>query len=106
METEKTKEISSTEAVLMGALAPGVNGPTWSVLKMVFLLLAVSLIAMLALAFTSSDFVIVAHVLFLVIIGAVLFILLAGFLEQTGLVSVEQQMKEIGLSKEETKKDN
>ncbi|KAJ3709162.1 hypothetical protein LUZ61_012867 [Rhynchospora tenuis] len=107
MGKEELKDMSSTKAVLMGALASGVNGPTWFVLKVIFLLLGVSLIAMFALAFSSSDFVIVAHVTFLVFIGAVLFVLLSGFLAQTGLVSVEQQMEEIGLlnTTEEVKKE-
>ncbi|XP_078169893.1 uncharacterized protein LOC144564205 [Carex rostrata] len=107
MGKEESKDVSSTEAVLMGALASGVNSPTWLFLKGIFLLLGVSLIAMFALAFSSSDFVIVAHITFLVVIGAVLFILLSGFLAQTGLVSVEQQMEEIGLLKttEEVKKE-
>ncbi|KAJ4809684.1 Autophagy-related protein 22-1 [Rhynchospora pubera] len=107
MGKEELKDMSSTKAVFMGALASGVNGPTWFVLKVIFLLLGVSLTAMFALAFSSSDFVIVAHVTFLVFIGAVLFVLLSGFLAQTGLVSVEQQMEEIGLlnTTEEVKKE-
>ncbi|XP_028555962.1 uncharacterized protein LOC110103450 isoform X2 [Dendrobium catenatum] len=72
--------------------------PTWAVLKITFMMLAICLIAMLSLAFISSDFIIVGHVILLVIIGAVLFVLLNGFLAQTGLVSVEQQIEEMGIS--------
>jgi hypothetical protein len=46
------------------------------VLKITFLLLALCFTAMLALAFSSKNFVIVAHVLLLVTIGTVLFVLL------------------------------
>lgn len=105
MERPTSNGVSSTEAVLYGALASGVNGPTWFVLKAVFLLLGFCLSAMLALAFTSSDFVIVGLVMFLVVIGAVLFILLNGFLAQTGLVSVDQQMEEMGILQDGTKKE-
>lgn len=98
MEKSTSKELSSAEAVLFGALAPGVNAPTWSVLKLTFVMLGICLIAMLSLAFISSDFIIVGNVLLLVIIGAVLFILLNRFLAQTGLVSIEQQMEEMGMS--------
>ena len=45
-------------------------------LKITFLLLALCFTAMLALAFSSKNFVIVAHVLLLVTIGTVLFVLL------------------------------
>ncbi|WOK96648.1 hypothetical protein Cni_G05355 [Canna indica] len=93
-----TSDMSSTKAVLLGALASGVNGPTWFVLKITFLLLGLCLTAMLALAFSSSDFLIVGHVLLLVTIGAILFILINRFLAETGLVSVEQQMEEMGIS--------
>ncbi|KAL0928393.1 hypothetical protein M5K25_000270 [Dendrobium thyrsiflorum] len=72
--------------------------PTWAVLKITFMMLSFCLIAMLSLAFISSDFIIVGHVILLVIIGAVLFVLLNGFLAQTGLVSVEQQIEEMGIS--------
>ncbi|THU59713.1 hypothetical protein C4D60_Mb07t04950 [Musa balbisiana] len=101
-----TSDMSSANAVLLGALASGVNDQTWFVLKVTFLLLGLCLTSMLALAFSSSDFIIVAHVLLLVTIGAVLFLLLNRFLAQTGLVSVEQQMKEMGISdREQIEKD-
>lgn len=45
-------------------------------LRITFLLLALCFTAMLALAFSSKNFVIVAHVLLLVTIGTVLFVLL------------------------------
>uniref|UniRef100_A0A7C8YFU1 Uncharacterized protein n=1 Tax=Opuntia streptacantha TaxID=393608 RepID=A0A7C8YFU1_OPUST len=99
------EDVSSAQAVLVGALAPGVNAPTWNTLKMVFLMLGVSLVSMLALAFTSSDSPLVFHVGLLVLITLTLFLLLARFLEQTGLVSVEDQMKEIGLMPKDTKDD-
>ncbi|CAL9062587.1 uncharacterized protein LOC135642654 [Musa acuminata AAA Group] len=101
-----TSDMSSANAVLLGALASGVNDQTWFVLKVTFLLLGLCLTSMLALAFSSSDFIIVGHVLLLVTIGAVLFLLLNRFLAQTGLVSVEQQMKEMGISdREQIEKD-
>ncbi|EHA8591584.1 hypothetical protein COCNU_scaffold083933G000010 [Cocos nucifera] len=78
MERPSSNDITSAKAVLLGALASGVNGPTWLVLKIIFLLLGVCLTAMLSLAFSSSDFIIAGHVLLLVIIGAMLFILLNG----------------------------
>ncbi|CAL9197640.1 unnamed protein product [Musa hybrid cultivar] len=101
-----TSDMSSANAVLLGALASGVNDQTWFVLKVTFLLLGLCLTSMLALAFSSSDFIIVGHVLLLVTVGAVLFLLLNRFLAQTGLVSVEQQMKEMGISdREQIEKD-
>ncbi|BAT01075.1 Os07g0299600, partial [Oryza sativa Japonica Group] len=84
----------------------GILAPTWFVLKITFLLLAFCFTAMLSLAFFSSDFMIIAHVLLLVTIGTVLFVLLNRFLAETGLVPVEQQMKEMGIHKiEATEKD-
>uniref|UniRef100_A0A1D1ZHT9 Autophagy-related protein 22-1 n=2 Tax=Anthurium amnicola TaxID=1678845 RepID=A0A1D1ZHT9_9ARAE len=97
MGRSNSSDISSSKAVLLGALSSGVNGPTWLVLKIIFLLLATCLAAMLVLAFLSSDAVIAGHVILLVIICGVLFILLNSFLSQTGLVSVEQQMEEMGI---------
>lgn len=106
MEKPTSNEVSSANAVLLGVLASGVNDATWSTLKIAFLLLGVCLAAMLSLAFVSSDFVIAGHVLLLVTISAVLFILLNGFIAQTGTVSVEQQMEEMGiLQKDCTEKD-
>ncbi|XP_058201921.1 uncharacterized protein LOC131316535 isoform X2 [Rhododendron vialii] len=49
------EDVSSAKAVLLGALAPGVNGPTWNTLKVAFLMLGLCLAAMLGLAFSSSD---------------------------------------------------
>ncbi|XP_021309853.1 uncharacterized protein LOC110432928 isoform X2 [Sorghum bicolor] len=106
MEGRRSNEVSSAEAVLVGALSSGVNAPTWFVLRITFLLLALCFTAMLALAFSSKNFVIVAHVLLLVTIGTVLFVLLNRFLAEVGLVPVEQQMKEMGIHKTEaTDKD-
>ncbi|CAA7396346.1 unnamed protein product [Spirodela intermedia] len=100
MDSKTSADVSSSKAVLLGALSSGVNGPTWSALKIVFLLLGLSLAAMLALAFLSTDVMIVGHVLLLIIISGVLFVLLNSFLAQTGLVSVEKQMEELGISLE------
>lgn len=91
-------DLSPAEAVMLGTLASGVNGPTWVVLKITFMMLAICLLAMLSLAFISSEFIIVGHVVLLAIIGGVLFVLLNGFLAQTGLVSVQQQIEEMGIS--------
>ncbi|BAT73717.1 uncharacterized protein LOC124826819 [Vigna umbellata] len=92
-----TGDVSSAKAVLLGALAPGVNGPTWITLKSTFLMLGVCLAVMLALAFSSSDSWLMFHVAFLVLICVTLFFLLSWFLAETGLVSVEHQMREMGL---------
>lgn len=88
-------DVSSATAVVLGALAPGVNGPTWVTLKSSFLLLGLCLTFMLALAFSSSDSWMVFHVAFLVLICLTLFLLLSWFLAETGLVSVEQQMRDL-----------
>ncbi|KAI3765002.1 hypothetical protein L2E82_15022 [Cichorium intybus] len=95
---QSVEEVSSATAVFLGALAPGVNGPTWNALKGAFFMLVVCLCAMLGLAFSSSDSMLVLHVTFLVLITGILFFLLSGFLAQTGLVTVEHQMQEIGLA--------
>ncbi|XP_078435138.1 uncharacterized protein LOC144706110 isoform X2 [Wolffia australiana] len=140
MVSETSKDVSSSEAVLLGALSSGVNAPTWSTLKIVFILLGITLASMLALAFSSSDMMVIFHVLLLLIITGTLFVLLSRipqvvfklcspensgefprrmlfptlpepllkkspntpFLAQTGLVSVDQQMQEMGIS---SKKD-
>ncbi|XP_028187758.1 uncharacterized protein LOC114374323 isoform X1 [Glycine soja] len=70
-------DVSSATAVLLGALAPGVNGPTWITLKSTFLLLGLCLAVMLALAFSSSDSWLIFHVAFLVLICLTLFLLLS-----------------------------
>ncbi|XP_037445503.1 uncharacterized protein LOC119314922 [Triticum dicoccoides] len=106
MAGQSPNQVSSAEAILVGALSSGVNAPTWVVLQITFLLLAFCFTAMLYLAFFSSDFVIIGHVLLLITIGAVLFVLLNRFLAETGFVPVEQQMQEIGIRKPEaTEKD-
>uniref|UniRef100_A0A0V0H4W0 Putative ovule protein n=1 Tax=Solanum chacoense TaxID=4108 RepID=A0A0V0H4W0_SOLCH len=92
------EELSSAKAVLVGALAPGVNAPTWNTLKMAFLMLVVCLAVMLGLAFSSSDFSLTLHVAFLFLITGTLFVLLSRFLAETGFVSVEHQMEELGLA--------
>ncbi|KAI5657108.1 hypothetical protein M9H77_25901 [Catharanthus roseus] len=100
METDKSgvEDFSPAKAVLIGALAPGVNGPTWNTLKTAFLMLGLCLASMLGLAFSSSDFTLTLHISLLVLISGTLFFLLSSFLAQTGLVSVEDQMQEIGLA--------
>ncbi|XP_047975421.1 uncharacterized protein LOC125217883 isoform X2 [Salvia hispanica] len=95
MEAEASS-VSSAEAVMLGALAPGVN--------MAFFMLGVCLAAMLGLAFSSRDSSLIFHVAFLVLIAATLFVLLSGFLAETGLVSVEHQMQEIGLGNKDAGK--
>ncbi|KAG5561689.1 hypothetical protein RHGRI_004666 [Rhododendron griersonianum] len=70
------EDVSSAKAVLLGALAPGVNGPTWNTLKVAFLMLGLCLAAMLGLAFSSSDTGMILHVTLLVLITGTLFILL------------------------------
>ncbi|XP_038710147.1 uncharacterized protein LOC120004883 [Tripterygium wilfordii] len=90
-------DLSSTTAVLLGALAPGVNGPTWNALRSTFLMLGLCLAVMLGLAFSASDSSLILHVGFLVVIAVSLFALLNWFLAETGLVSVEHQLKEMDL---------
>ncbi|KAJ8761475.1 hypothetical protein K2173_001608 [Erythroxylum novogranatense] len=97
MEKENQSDISAAQAVLLGALAPGVNGPTWNTLKSAFLLLGLCLAVMFGLAFISSDSSLILHVGFLVLIAATLFLLLSWFLSQTGFVSIEHQMREMDL---------
>ncbi|KAI3957651.1 hypothetical protein C5167_009030 [Papaver somniferum] len=94
----RKEDVSPATAVLLGALAPGVNAPTWFVLKMSFLTLGISFAVILGLAFTSSDITMIIHVTLLVLITGTLFFLLSSFLAETGLVSVEQQMQDIGLA--------
>lgn len=100
------EDVSTAKAVLVGALAPGVNGPTWNTLKTAFLMLGLCLATMLGLAFSSSDFTLTLHITLLVLICGTLFFLLSSFLAQTGLVSVEQQMQEIGLAPKSLMDDN
>ncbi|XP_057471353.1 uncharacterized protein LOC130760158 isoform X3 [Actinidia eriantha] len=71
------EDVSSAKAVFLGALAPGVNGPTWNTLKFSFLMLGLCLSAMLGLAFSSSDSWLILHVTILVLITGTLFMLLS-----------------------------
>ncbi|CAA3013499.1 PREDICTED: uncharacterized protein LOC107832473 [Olea europaea subsp. europaea] len=73
------EDFSSAKAVLLGALAPGVNVPTWNTLKISFLMLGLCLAAMLGLAFSSRDSGLVFHVTFLVLITGTLFLLLTRY---------------------------
>ncbi|KAJ4879879.1 Uncharacterized protein Rs2_36933 [Raphanus sativus] len=66
--------VSSTEAVLFGALAPGVNAPTWNTMKLAFLMLGLCLTFMLSIAFTSSQSMLLVHVGFLIVIASSLFV--------------------------------
>ncbi|VFQ89052.1 unnamed protein product [Cuscuta campestris] len=102
----KREELSPAQAVFFGALAPGVNSPTWNTLKIAFLMLAVCLASMLGLAFSSNDYMLTLHVTFLVFITGSLFLLLCRFLAETGLVSVEHQMQEIGLAPKDDDDDD
>ncbi|CAI9087427.1 OLC1v1021495C2 [Oldenlandia corymbosa var. corymbosa] len=78
METKSSgrEDLSTAQAVLIGALAPGVNSPTWNTLKIAFLMLGLSLVAMMGLAFSSSDLTMTLHVVVLVLITGTLFFLL------------------------------
>ncbi|KAF3793387.1 hypothetical protein EJ110_NYTH09357 [Nymphaea thermarum] len=98
MESSSQKNVPAAKAVLLGALASGVNDSTWSVIKMVFLSLGLCFAAMLFIAFASDEPTLILHVLILVFLGALLFLLLSWFLSQTGLVSVDQQMAELGIT--------
>ncbi|ESR62603.1 hypothetical protein CICLE_v10017252mg [Citrus x clementina] len=83
METHKGKaDVSSAEAVFLGALAPGVNGPTWTTLKSAFVMLGVCLAVMFGLAFSSSDSSLILHVGFLLLIALTLFFLLSWLLSR------------------------
>lgn len=100
-------DVSSAQAVLLGALAPGVNvslslpflfpfsqdfaihlfiylfitfqQPTWITLQSAFLMLGLCLAFMLGLAFSASDSSLVLHVGFLVLICLTLFFLLSWY---------------------------
>ncbi|WZZ45835.1 hypothetical protein YC2023_042094 [Brassica napus] len=99
MEKKKQRsEVSSTEAVLLGALAPGVNASTWNTLKLSFLMLGLCLTFMLSIAFTSGQSMLLVHVGFLIVIASSLFVLLNWYIIQTGLVPVETQMQELNLA--------
>ncbi|XP_062095730.1 uncharacterized protein LOC133801514 [Humulus lupulus] len=93
----REEKVSPATAVLLGALAPGVNAPTWNALKSAFVMLGLSLVVMMILAITSSDSFMALHVALLVIITATLFALLSWFLAETGLVSIESQMQDMNL---------
>ncbi|KAB1221956.1 hypothetical protein CJ030_MR2G006992 [Morella rubra] len=90
MEKKKAvgEDISSAQAVLLGALAPGVNGPTWNTLKAAFVLLGLCLALMLGLAFTARDSSLILHVAFLVLITVSLFLLLSWKLNGVALLFV------------------
>ncbi|KAM2296683.1 hypothetical protein ACFX1S_036321 [Malus domestica] len=60
---------NQTIVIVVGALAPGVNGPTWTTLRFASVMLGVCLAVMLGLAFSSSDSWLVFHATFLVFKG-------------------------------------
>ncbi|KAG6542524.1 hypothetical protein Mapa_015995 [Marchantia paleacea] len=93
----KGKKPGAGEAVLLGALATGVNGPTWFVIKGVLVALAASLVLLLHVAIQSSSWMVLLNVLFLIIIAGGLALLLSWYVSQIGLVSVEKQMAELKL---------
>lgn len=97
-EKEPPTKASAGEAVLLGALAQGVNAPTWTFLRMVLLALAASLLFMLAVAINIQGFGPLLHVLVLILVAITLFILLNWFISETGIVPVEQQMAELNLT--------
>lgn len=103
-QSQEGENISSAQAVFLGALAPGVNvsfltvmmmilskslwwlnelmnfqAPTWTTLRLAFVMLGVCLAVMLGLAFSSSDSWLVLHVAFLVLITMTLFLLLSWY---------------------------
>ncbi|CAA7017645.1 unnamed protein product [Microthlaspi erraticum] len=58
---EKKSAISSMEGVLVGALTPGVNAPTWKTLKFAFLLLGLCLVFTLPVTFTDGQSMLPVH---------------------------------------------
>lgn len=98
LDKEPPTKASAGEAVLLGALAQGVNAPTWTLLRIVLLALAASLLWMLALASNIQGFGPLLHVLVLILVAITLFLLLNWFISETGIVPVEQQMKELNLT--------
>ncbi|EPS68318.1 hypothetical protein M569_06461, partial [Genlisea aurea] len=98
MGSDDSNVVSSATAVLLGAVTPGVNAPTWKTVKISFVLLGLCLALILGLGFSLSDSYLVLHVAVLLLLAATLFFLLSNFLAETGgLVSVEDQMREIGV---------
>ncbi|OAE21202.1 hypothetical protein AXG93_4012s1330 [Marchantia polymorpha subsp. ruderalis] len=93
----KAKKPGAGEAVLLGALATGVNGPTWFVIKAVLVALAASLVLLLHVAIQSSSWMVLLNVVFLIVIAGGLALLLSWYVSQIGLVSVEKQMVELKL---------
>ncbi|KAL3683916.1 hypothetical protein R1sor_001938 [Riccia sorocarpa] len=86
------------EAVLLGALATGVNGPTWFLIKVVLVALAASLFLLLHVAIRSSNTMVLLNVIFLIIIAVGLALGLIWYVSQIGLVPVEKQMAELNLA--------
>ncbi|CAM6046079.1 unnamed protein product [Sphagnum compactum] len=97
-EKNNNNKAGAGEAVLLGALAGGVNAPTWTVLRTVLLALVISLLLLLAVAWNSAGFAPLFHVILLITIAVTLILLLNWFISETGLVPVEQQLMELNLT--------
>ncbi|CAM6117080.1 unnamed protein product [Calypogeia fissa] len=91
------------EAVLLGALASGVNKPTWFVIRAVLVALVASLLLMLHVAIKSDSWFVLLNVLFLISIAGGLVLLLVWYISETGFVSVDKQMAELNLTSEPQK---
>ncbi|KAL2635922.1 hypothetical protein R1flu_007401 [Riccia fluitans] len=99
-EASRGRKLGAGEAVLLGALATGVNGPTWFLIKAVLVALAASLVLLLHVAIRSSSTMVLLNVIFLIIIAGGLALGLIWYVSQTGLVPVEKQMAELNLTDE------
>lgn len=95
---EPPTKAGAGEAVLLGALAHGVNAPTWTFLRVVLLALAASLLFMLSVAANISGLGTLLHVFFLILVAVSLFVLLNWYISEIGIVPVEQQMAELNLT--------
>lgn len=98
-------KVDTTQALLIGTLAPGVNAPTWVAWKVVMLALAVSLGALLWVALGSTNLALLGHVVLLIGLAGTLFALLSWFVAETGFVTVDQQMKDLNLGEKEDRKE-
>lgn len=98
MEKEPPTKAGAGEAVLLGALAKGVNAPTWTFLRIVLMSLCASLLCMLAVASNISGFGPLLHVFVLILVAITLFLLLNWFISEIGIVPVEEQMAELNLT--------
>lgn len=99
---EAQRPLPTSQALLLGTLAPGLNAPTWAALQAVMLALGVSLVGLFCIALGSSSLALLGHVMLLLFLAGMLFVLLNWFVSQTGLVTVEQQMKNLNLTNDST----